>query len=105
MEGFCVINYSRKQKALSFDSTYGMVLFTVKFPQSRKNVIGGSSSQPAAAGLSKEEEFLEKRRHLLEGKMSGKTRARTLMYHVATEADFLEILTDFTIDFLLKVTK
>ena len=45
----------------------------------------------------------EKRRQLLELKKRGKARARTLMYHVATESDVLEILTDFTIDFLLKV--
>jgi hypothetical protein len=51
----------------------------------------------------KEEELREKRRKLLELKMRGKARARTLMYHVATESDVLEILTDFTIDFLLKV--
>lgn len=50
----------------------------------------------------KEEELRERRRQLLEKKMRGKARARTLMYHVATEADVLEILTDFTIDFLLK---
>ena len=45
----------------------------------------------------------EKRRQLLELKKRGKARARTLMYHVATESDVLEILTEFTIDFLLKV--
>jgi hypothetical protein len=69
----------------------------------RKTAASGQNTASQQQQLPNEQEMREKRRKLLELKKRGKARARTLMYHVATESDVMEILTDFTIDFLLKV--